>query len=139
MKPPAGPRRETRAMLDRKPTRPRSLGSFHDMPVEEELAITRIVAARLWRLLERRHPTIVVDLLEDAAEEMVAAADRCLEAALILQSRDRIRVEPCRQLLDVQRDNTRYYVLTRPGADPEVIDEERLLLMAGLPTEDLDR
>lgn len=125
-------------MLARAPARPRSLGSFHDVPIEEELAVTRIVAARLWRLLERRHPNLAAEFLYGGAEELIAAADRALEAALILQSRDHIRVEPCRQLLDVQRDGIRYYLISRPGGEPEVINEERLLMMAGLPVEEPD-
>lgn len=118
-------------MLAAAKDRPRSWASFLDVPIEDELMLTRQVAARLWRLLERRDCAAIFDFVGEAYPDARAAADRTFEAAMLLLDRHGIVVEPCRQLLDRQRDAARQYVLKRPNGDTEIVEEQQLLMMAG--------
>ncbi|UIJ46937.1 hypothetical protein LZK98_08335 [Sphingomonas cannabina] len=102
------------------------------MSVEDELCLTRVVATRLLALLQHRRPSVADEFLGALAIDARATVDRTFEAILVLFFRHSIEVSPCRKLLDSQVDDKNRFVLARPNGQAEVIDEEQLMMMAGI-------
>lgn len=128
------PRPETLAMARRGTARPPSWSSLcWDMPIEDELCLTRVIAQRLLAALQAREPAYADYLLTECLSAAGrAAVDLTFEAMLLLLDRHHIDVVPCRRLLESQDRAPDRFVLTRPSGDTEVVDRDRLLMLAGL-------
>lgn len=90
----------------------------------------------VWTVLDRRAgadglPTTAA-LFGELSVDAKAAVDPLFEAALILFSRDRIYVEPCRRVIDRSTQAGLLYLLVFPDGEKRVIREDELLMMAGL-------
>jgi hypothetical protein len=125
-------RPETRAYAARGTARPASYGRMVEISIESELALTRVMASRLWRLLCERHPIVAAELDDAHTIDARAAYNRWFEASLMLLFRHNIDVVPCRKLLWAQDEQPTKFLLTRPSGDSEVIDEQQLMMLAGI-------
>jgi len=105
------------------------------VPAEDQLALLKVLARRMWRLLENRYPHAADALHDEMGCDCHALVDQAFEAAAILWERDRIYVEPCRRILDDQRRSSFRYLLRWRGGEDRVVAEAELIAMAGLEPE----
>lgn len=130
------PRAETKALAQSRQRAGGALIGGSDVSAAGQVALLKDLCRRLWNVLDRRAgadglPT-TTELFGELSVDAKAAVDPLFEAALIMFSRDRIYVEPCRRVIDRATQIGLLYLLVFPDGEKRVIREDELLIMAGL-------
>lgn len=107
--------------------------------LENELAIARIFARKLWQALHARSGLEIEHF--ELPYEATRMADPAYDAAEIIWKRHRIVIEPCRRILDRKTygfssnnapDQAEMYIGAWPDGDRRNLTRAQVLMMAGM-------